>query len=104
MRDDIDVGRLAAIVESSEDAIIAESLSGIVQTWNWGAERLYGYLRAEMIGRPVKMLLPSDRLAEEETILQRIQNGEHVEPFETYRLRLDGSPIDISLAISPIRN
>lgn len=95
---------LAAIVESSDDAIVSKSLLGIITTWNRGAERLFGYTAEEAIGQPITMLIPEDRLQEEPTILARIQAGEAVDHFETIRRRKDGSLLDISLTISPIRN
>jgi len=96
--------RLAAIVDSSTDAIISKTVTGIVQTWNPGAERLYGYLAQEMIGRPMSLLLPPDRAGEEEEILARISRGEGVDHFETVRLRKDRRLINISLTISPVKN
>jgi len=94
--------RLAAIVESSDDAIISKDLNGIVQTWNRGAERLYGYSALEIMGRPMSLLLPPDRPDEEALILKRLAKGERVDHFETTRLRKDGRQIDVSLSISPI--
>jgi PAS domain S-box-containing protein len=96
--------RLAAIVESSDDAIISKDLRGVVQTWNKGAQRIYGYSAAEMMGRPMSLLLPADRPDEETSILERIGRGERVDHFETVRLRNDGKQIDVSLSISPIRD
>lgn len=98
------VGRLAAIVESSDDAIISKNLAGIITSWNDGAQRLFGYEADEAVGSPVTILIPEDRLAEETNILARIRRGERVEHFETIRRRKDGSLIDISLTISPIRD
>jgi len=95
---------LAAIVEGSEDAIISKNLNGIVQTWNAGATRLFGYGADEIIGKSVTTLIPPDRLDEEPMILAQIQSGNRVEHFETKRRRKDGSLVDISLTISPIRN
>lgn len=95
---------LAAIVESSEDAIISKSLYGIITTWNKSAERVFGYTADEAVGRPITMLIPEDRLDEEPVILARINAGERVDHFETIRRRKDGSLIDLSLTISPIRN
>jgi PAS domain S-box-containing protein len=94
--------RLAAIVESSDDAIISKDLKGAIQTWNKGAERVYGYSAVEMIGKPMSLLLPSDRPSEEAEILSRLAKGERVDHFETARLRKDGSRIDVSLSISPV--
>ena len=99
-----DVAHLAAIVESSDDAIISKTLDGIVLTWNAGAERLYGYLAAEAKGQPMSFLLPPDRPDEESEILERIKRGEPVEHYETARLRKDGRRIAVSLTISPIRD
>ena len=93
---------LAAIVESSDDAMVVTDLSGIVQTWNKGAERLYGYSAAEMIGRSMSLLLPADRPDEESTILKRLSVGGHAEHFKTARMRKDGKQVEISLSISPI--
>lgn len=95
---------LAAIVESSDDAIISKSLQGIITTWNLSAERLFGYTAAEAVGRPITILIPEDRLDEEPAILARINAGERVDHFETIRRRKDGTFIDISLTISPIRS
>jgi len=95
---------LAAIVESSHDAIVSKSLSGVITTWNKGAERLFGYTADEAIGNPITIVIPPDRLEEEPAILARIQAGERVDHFETIRRRKDGTLIDISLTISPIRD
>jgi PAS domain S-box-containing protein len=94
---------LAAIVESSEDAIVSKNLDGIILTWNAGAERIYGYTAAEAIGRPMTMLLPPDRPTEEADILARLRRGERVSHFETTRVRKDGALINVSLTISPVR-
>jgi PAS domain S-box-containing protein len=93
---------LAAIVESSDDAIVSKNLNGIITTWNAGAQRIFGYTAAEAVGQPVTILIPPDRLDEEPEILQRIRRGERVEHFETMRCRKDGTLLDISLTISPI--
>jgi len=95
---------LAAIVTSSSDAIISKSLQGIVTTWNDGAEAMFGYTAAEMIGQPILRLIPKENQAEEDYILSRLRAGERVEHFETVRLRKDGKPVDVSLTISPIKN
>lgn len=97
-----DSRRLAAIVESSDDAILAKDLDGTILSWNAGAERLFGYAPAEAIGRPVTILMPEDRLDEEPGILARIRRGERVDHYETVRRRKDGSLIDISLSVSPL--
>lgn len=94
--------RLAAIVESSDDAIVSKDLNGIIMTWNLGAQRLFGYPEEEVIGKPISILIPADRQNEEPEILARIRRGERIEHFETVRQRKDGSLVDISLTISPI--
>lgn len=101
---DIKNAMLAAIVRSSNDAIISKNLDGIIQSWNYGAEKIFGYNESEVIGKFIGILIPQDRLAEEETILSKIRNGERVPPFETVRLTKEGKPIDISLTVSPIIN
>jgi PAS domain S-box-containing protein len=100
--DHVEILRLAAIVESSEDAIIGKDLNGIVQSWNSGAEQLYGYSREEMRGRPMNVLVPSDRFGEEASLLRAIQAGERVRHFETVRVRKGGERVAVSLTISPI--
>lgn len=94
-------GRLAAIVESSADAIVSKDLNGIVRTWNAGAERLFGYTAQEVIGQPISILIPSEN-SDEPIILERIRKGERVEHYETRRQRKDGSLVDVSLTVSPI--
>ena len=94
----------AAIIESSDDAIISKTLDGIVRSWNAGAERLFGYSANEMIGRSITIVIPLDRRDEEYEILARISRGERVEHFETIRVTKDGCQIAISLTVSPIRN
>jgi PAS domain S-box-containing protein len=96
--------RLASIVQFSADAIISKSLDGIIQSWNAGAERIFGYSTDEAIGQPVLMLIPPDRQNEEPEILARIRRGEHIDHYETVRRRKDGSLIDISLSVSPIKD
>ena len=95
---------LAAIVQSSDDAIISKTLDGIVTSWNKGAEAIFGYSSAEMIGQPITRLFPPDRLKEEDLILARIRRGDGVEHFETVRRRKDGCEIDVSVTISPVRD
>jgi PAS domain S-box-containing protein len=95
---------LAAIVASSEDAIISKSLDGLVTSWNRGAELTFGYTADEMVGQPITRLFPPDRLDEEATIVARIRQGETVKHFETVRRRKDGRLIDVSVTISPIRD
>jgi PAS domain S-box-containing protein len=96
--------QIASIVESSDDAIISKDLNGIITSWNKGAERIFGYAGAEVIGKPVTILIPPDRHDEEPKILERIRRGERVEHYETVRVRKHGSRIDISLTISPVRD
>jgi PAS domain S-box-containing protein len=93
-----------AIIESSDDAILSKDLNGVILSWNRGAERLFGFTANEAIGKPVTIIIPRDRLDEEPTILKKIHCGERIEHFETVRQRKDGSFVDISLTISPIRN
>jgi PAS domain S-box-containing protein len=96
--------RLAAIVESSEDAIVAKDLDGVIMSWNRGAERLFGYAAEEVVGQPITIVIPPDRLDEETQILARIRRGEGVQQLETIRRRKDGSQVEISLTVSPVRN
>jgi PAS domain S-box-containing protein len=93
---------LSSIVASSDDAIIFKDLTGAIRSWNTGAERLFGYAAAEVVGRPVTVLIPPDRVNEEMTILEKIRSGEHVETYETVRLRKDGRAVDVSLTVSPV--
>jgi len=95
---------LAAIVDSSQDAIVSKTLQGIILSWNTGAEQLFGYSPLEAIGQPITILIPQDRLDEEHEILARIARGELIEHFETERLSKDGRRLDISLTVSPIRD
>ncbi len=94
--------RLAAIVESSEDAIISKNLDGIITSWNDGAQRLFGYTEQEALGKSITILIPKTRLDEEPEIIGRIRRGERIEHYETVRQRKDGSFIDISLTVSPV--
>ena len=94
--------RLASVVESSDDAIISKDLDGIVRSWNKGAERLFGYTAQEVIGKPITILFPPDRIDEEPCILERLRRGERVGHYETERRRKDGTLVDVSLTVSPI--
>jgi PAS domain S-box-containing protein len=96
--------RLAAIVTSSDDAIVAKTIDGIVTNWNEAAERMYGYSASEMIGQSIRRVVPTDRQAEEDMILGRIARGERVKSFETVRITKDGRAIDVSITVSPIRD
>jgi PAS domain S-box-containing protein len=96
--------RLAAIIASSDDAIVSKDLDGIITSWNGGAERIFGYLAEEIIGRPITILVPSDSQKEEEAIMERVRRGQSVEHFETVRQRKHGEVIDVSLTISPVKD
>jgi PAS domain S-box-containing protein len=96
--------QLVSIVESSDDAIISKDLDGIIRTWNSGAERLFGYSAGEAIGKPVIILFPPGREDEEPEILARIRRGERIDHYETVRRRKDGSLLEISLTVSPVRD
>ena len=98
------MSRLAAIVAASDDGIISKSLEGIIIDWNAGAERIFGYTAAEVTGKPITILVPPDRLDEEDHILARLRRGEKIDHFETQGCRKDGKIIDISVTISPFRN
>jgi PAS domain S-box-containing protein len=94
----------AAIIESSDDAILSKDTDGVIMSWNRGAQRLFGYSAEEVVGKPVTILMPADRVDEEPLILGRIRRGERVDHYETVRKRKDGSLVDISLTVSPIRD
>jgi PAS domain S-box-containing protein len=96
--------RLAAIVESSDDAIVGKDLNGIVMSWNPGAERMFGYSANEMIGRPITTIIPLELREDEQRILETIGRGERVEHFETVRLTKSGERIDVSLTVSPVKD
>ncbi|WP_033048071.1 PAS domain-containing sensor histidine kinase [Sinorhizobium meliloti] len=96
--------RLASIVRFSDDAIVSKDTQGIIQTWNRGAERLFGYSAEEVIGKPINILIPRDRQDEEPGILERIRRDEHIDHYETVRVRKDGSLIDVSLTVSPLKD
>ena len=96
--------RLAAIVESSDDAIISKDLNGIIQTWNRAAENMFGYTSEEAVGRSILLIIPTERRSEEDEVLRRIRANERVDHFETVRRRKDGSLVEISLTVSPIRD
>jgi PAS domain S-box-containing protein len=96
--------RLLALIESSDDAIVAKDLTGVITDWNPGAERIFGYVAAEAIGRSITMLLPPDRLAEEQHILATLRRGERIDHFDTVRVRKDGTLVDVSISVSPIKD
>src|SRR5690349_5606212 len=91
------VAHLAAIVESSEDAIVSKSLDGVILSWNAGAEKLYGYSAEEAIGRPMTLVLPAGRETEEAGILEQIRRGERVKHFETLRRKKSGETVEVSI-------
>lgn len=97
-------GHFKAIVDSSDDAIISKDLNGVIQTWNRGAEEIFGYTPEEAIGKPITILFPPENIDEEPAILARIRAGERIDHYETVRKRKDGQLIDISLTISPIKD
>src|SRR5258708_1766624 len=95
---------LAAIIDSSEDAIISKTLDGIITSWNRSAERMFGYREAEAIGKHISILIPEDKLPEEDMIIDKIRHGQRVLPFQTVRLAKDGHLIPMSITVSPIRS
>lgn len=95
-------GRLALIVESTDDAVVSKSLDGIILSWNAGAERLFGYSKTEAVGRSILLIIPSDRVDEEHKILNRLRRGERIDHFETVRVHKNGAPLHVSLSVSPI--
>lgn len=96
--------RLAAIIESSDDAIVSKTLDGIIRTWNKGAERIFGWTADEVVGKPITIIIPPDRLEEEPKILERLRRGERVDHFETVRQTKDGRLVEVSVTISPVRD
>jgi len=98
------IGLLASIVDSSDDAIVSKTLDGVITSWNGGAERLFGYTAKEAVGQPITMIIPLDRRDEETRILARLRQGERIDHFDTIRLRKDGTKLEISLTISPLRD
>src|SRR5215216_1348884 len=94
---------LSALIDSADDAIISKTLEGIITSWNAGAQRVFGYTADEVIGKSITILIPKDHEDEEPAILARLRAGERIEHYETIRVRKDGSLIDISLTVSPIR-
>lgn len=95
---------LAAIVENSDDAIVSKSLDGIISSWNASAERLFGFTAAEAVGRSITIIIPDERLHEEEEIIGRIRRGDRMDHFETVRRHKDGTLIDVALTVSPVRD
>ena len=103
-RDEAALEHLASIVESSDDAIVSKTLEGVVTSWNAGAELLYGYSAAEAIGRPISVIVPPDHPDELSRVLARLKRGEHVQPYETARIRKDGTLVQVSVTVSPLRS
>jgi PAS domain S-box-containing protein len=95
---------LASIVESSDDAIVSKSLDGIIQTWNAAAERLFGHTAEQAVGRHISLIIPADRTAEEDRIIETLKAGRRIDHFDTVRLRSDGQPVLVSLTISPVKD
>jgi len=95
---------LASIIDSSDDAIISKDINGVITSWNRAAERLFGYLAEEVIGKPITIIIPADRQDEEPVIIERIRRGERIDHYETVRQRKNGSLIDVSLSVSAIRD
>jgi two-component system, chemotaxis family, CheB/CheR fusion protein len=103
-REELARARLSAIVESSDDAIVSKDLNGFIQSWNVGAQRLFGYTAEQAVGRHISFLIPAERADEEDQILARLRAGERVYHFDTVRVRSDGQPVHVSLTISPVRD
>ncbi|HEX2750956.1 MAG TPA: PAS domain S-box protein, partial [Verrucomicrobiales bacterium] len=95
---------LTAIIESSDDAIISKNLDGTITSWNRSAERIFGFTAQEAVGKSILIIIPPDRKGEEEVILTKLRAGERIDHFETVRQRKDGTLLDISVTISPIRD
>jgi PAS domain S-box-containing protein len=98
------IGLLAAIVDSSDDAIVSKTLDGVITSWNGSAEQLFGYTASEAVGQHISLIIPVDRRDEETVIIKRIKQGERIEHFDTVRVRKDKTPLDISLTVSPVRD
>jgi PAS domain S-box-containing protein len=103
-RDEAALAHLASIVEFSDDAIISKTLDGVVTSWNAGAERLFGYTPTEAIGRSISFIIPPDHPNELLRILARLKRGEHIQPYETARIRKDGTRVQVSVTVSPLRS
>src|SRR5262249_4663085 len=95
---------LASIVEFGDDAILSKNPDGTITSWNRGAERMFGYLAEEVIGKPITILIPPERHSEEDLILERLRCGDHIDHYETIRRGKNGNPIDISLTVSPVKD
>src|SRR5271166_2164348 len=95
---------LAAIVDSSDDAIVSKTLEGIIMSWNRGAEKMFGYSAAEAIGQHITLIIPAERHTEEDHVLAQIRRGQKIDHFETIRQAKDGRKVDISLSVSPVKD
>jgi PAS domain S-box-containing protein len=98
------LARLAAIVNSSDDAIVSKTLDGVITSWNPAAERIFGWSAAEAVGQHITLIIPRERYAEEDEVIRRIRSGLRVEHFDTVRLRKDGRPVDVSITVSPVKD
>ena len=103
-KDDEYIGHLAAIMESSDDAIISKSLNGIIKSWNKGGEKMFGYTASEAIGKHISLIIPREYNNEEKTIIERIHNNEIIEHFETVRTKKSGEQFYVSLTVSPLKD
>ncbi|WP_309084048.1 PAS domain S-box protein [Chelativorans sp.] len=103
-RSELEAGHLAAIIASSNDAIVSKTLEGVIRSWNAGAERIFGYSAEEIVGRPITTIIPPELHGQEKEILSRLQRGERIEHFETERVTKDGRRLDISLTVSPVHD
>src|ERR1700745_3284446 len=101
---DVVAARLAAIIESSDDAIVSKTLDGVITSWNRGAEQMFGYSAAEAVAQYITLIIPAERHAEEDNVLAHIRRGEKIDHYETVRQAKDGRKINISLTVSPIRD
>ena len=104
LAEDEAAARLAAIIDSSDDAIVSKTLQGVITSWNQAAERIFGYTAAEAVGRHITLIIPEERRAEEDEVLSRLVRGERIDHFETVRRAKDGRRVEISLTVSPVRN
>src|ERR1700733_10981178 len=102
--DTLQLALLAAIVESSDDAIVSKTLDGVIQSWNAGAGRIFGYTAEEAIGKSITLIIPPELLDEERRIIEQVRKGKRVEPFDTIRVAKDGRRVPISVSISPVRD
>ncbi|MCK6593260.1 MAG: PAS domain-containing sensor histidine kinase, partial [Polyangiaceae bacterium] len=99
-----ELAHLAAVVESSDDAIVTKTLEGIITTWNKGAERIFGYTSEEVVGKHITILIPPDRIDEEPAIIEKLRRGQRIDHYETIRMRKDGARIFVSLTVSPVKD